>query len=184
MFRVAEKKRLGTNDLESHKSSVRVFTNGSKSDAGVGFGLYFLILTTVALYQVMLLYLHTSELYGILTALKRIVHCEHCSYTIFSDSKSVLEALGSFNPVHPLVLEILEWLFLLSCKQKVVQFCWVPAHVGILSNEKSDQLTKKGSLKQPMKKGIPHSDYILGVRESISFTWQFAWNLELSNKIS
>ena len=30
-------------------------------------------------------------------------------------SKSVLEALGSFNPVHPLILEILEWLFLLSC---------------------------------------------------------------------
>ena len=32
-----------------------------------------------------------------------------------------------------------------------------------------------------MKMGIPHSDYIPEMRESISFTWQFACNLELSN---
>ena len=74
-------------------------------------------------------------------------------------------------------------IFLLSCKQKVVQFCLVPAHVGILGNETSNQLAKEGSLRQPMKKGITHSDYIPGIRESISFTWQFAWNLKLSNKM-
>ena len=145
------------NHLESHNSSVHVFTEGSKFDAGVGFGVVFpdfnycgALPANAAVF--------TSELYGILTALKRIVHHENCNDTIFSDSKSVLEALGSFNPVHPLILEILESLFLLSCKQKVVQFCWVPAHVGILGYETADQLVKEGSLKQPMKKGIFHSD--------------------------
>ena len=69
-----------------------------------------------------------------------------------------------------MILEILERLSLLSCKQKVVQFCWVPAHAGILGNEKADQLAKDVSLKQPMKRDVPYSDDIPGIRESINFT--------------
>ena len=143
-----------------------------KSDAGIGFGNVFPDFYYCGTLPVNVS-VFISELYGILTAVKRIVPYEDCSYTLFSDTKSVLEALGSFSPVHPLVLEILEWLFLLSCKQQVVQFCWIPAHVGILGNEKADQLAKERSFKQPMKKGILHSDYIPGIRESIGFTWQF-----------
>ena len=71
------------------------------------------------------------------------------------------------------ILEISEWIFLLSCEPNSVQFCWVPVHVCILSDEKADHLAKEGPSKQPMKKGIPHSDYIPGIRESIRFTWQF-----------
>ena len=73
--------------------------HGSKSDAGVGFGVVFpdfnycgALPSNASVF--------TSKLYGILTALKRIVHYENCSYTIFSYSKRVLEALGSLNPVH------------------------------------------------------------------------------------
>ena len=96
-----------------------VFTDGSKSDAGVEFGVVFPDFNYCGALPANAS-VFTSKLYGILTALKRIVHHENCNYIIFCDSKSVLEALGSFNPVHPLILEILEWLFLLSCKQKVV----------------------------------------------------------------
>ena len=104
-----------------------------KSYAGIGFGVVFpdfnycgALPTNASGF--------TSDFYGILTALKRIDH-ENCSYSVFIDSKGVLEALGSFNPVHLFILEILEWIFLLSCKQKVVCFCWVAAHVGIVGNE-------------------------------------------------
>ena len=88
-------------------------------------------------------------------ALKGIVQYGNCSYIIFSDSKSVLEALGSFNPVHPLILEILEWLFLLSCKQMVVQFCWVPADVGILDNKKASKVSQRRIFQTTYEKGYP-----------------------------
>ena len=48
--------------LESHESSVYVFTDGSNSDTvlALGLRLYFLILTIVGLCQLMLLVLHRN----------------------------------------------------------------------------------------------------------------------------
>ena len=71
---------------------------------------YFLILTLVGHYQIMLLFLF----YDILTALNRILNYEGCRFTISNDSRSVLEVLRSFNPVYPLILEMLEWIFLIN----------------------------------------------------------------------
>ena len=100
-----------------------------------------------------------------------------------SDSQSVLESLGIFNPSHPLLLEILEWLFLLSCKQKTVNFCWVPAHVGIHGNEQADQLAKEGASKVPRCQGLPSSDFIPIIKKTLDSVWQFTWTLEASNKM-
>ena len=55
----------------------------------------------------------------------------------------------------------------------MVQFCWGLAHVDILGSQQLDQLAKGGSLKQITNEDIPHSDYILGIRETIESTRQF-----------
>ena len=95
----------------------------------------------------------------------------------------MLEELGSFNPFHPLVLDILEWLFLLSCKHKVVQFCWVPSHIGIAGNEEADRLAKEGSVKLPLIQGLPDNDYLPYIKSAVKSSWEFAWNLTENNKM-
>ena len=94
------------NHLESDDSSVFVFADGSRSNAGVGSEIVFPDFNYCGVLPANAS-VFTSELYNILTTLKRIVHYENNSNTIFSDSKSVLEDFGSFNPVYPLILEIL-----------------------------------------------------------------------------
>ena len=167
---------------QQHSNSVFIFTDGSKSNAGVGFGVVFpdfnlcgALPSSASIF--------TCELFSILVALKRILDYVGKDFTIFSDSRSALEALETFNPVHPLVLDILEWLFLLNCKQKYVNFCWVPSHVGVRGNEEADKLAKNGAMKFPIRRGLPYTDYLPGIKRAIKAAWQFCWTLEMSNKM-
>ena len=92
--------------VDDHRNTISIFIDGSKSDAGVGFGVLFPNFSlSGSLPDSASIF--TAELNGILTAVKQIVNIEGFNFTIFSDSTSVLEALGSFNYSHPFVLEIL-----------------------------------------------------------------------------
>ena len=92
--------------LEEHEGSMFVFTDGSKSDAGIGFGVVSKDFKKyVALPRCTSTF--TAELYAILTALKQIVLLDNEKFVIFIDSQSALKALNVFNPFNPLVNEIL-----------------------------------------------------------------------------
>lgn len=81
----------------------------------------------------------TPKLSASLYALKVIFTLPQQSFTIVCDSRSALPALGN---CHPLVLAILEWLFLVRCRGHRVNFCWVSANVGVEGNEQADAQTK------------------------------------------
>ena len=126
----------------------------------------------------------TAELHGILSALKEILTIDGNSFVIFSDSRSVLQALESFNPVHPLILEILEWLFLIQRRGRNICFCWVPAHVGIQGNEKADKLAKEAAVfKTPASCALPYGDFVPVIKSVVENVWQFYWDLEGPNKM-
>ena len=170
--------------MEEHRGSVFIFTDGSKSNAGVGFGAvsqnfncYGALSKCASVF--------TAELYAILVALKQIISLNEYHFVIFSDSQSALQALEVFNSLHPLVLEILEWLLLARRKGKEITFCWVPAHVGIMGNEKADEVAKFAALKLPPRDcALPSGDYIPVIGSAISQSWQFMWELEGQNKMS
>ena len=116
--------------LNKHSQYIPVFTDGSKSVEGVGLAVIFPdshekrhLPSETRIYS--------AELYAILIALQRIYTMTDLAFVIVWDSRSALTVMEAFNAHHPLVLEIQEWLFLLSMKQKNIQFCWVPSHVGV-----------------------------------------------------
>ena len=76
-----------------------------------------------------------------------------------------------------MVREIKEWLYKLHTKFKKVQFCWIPAHVGIQGNEIADKLAKQAA-KYPNVKfdSIPHSDLRETIRSHIKRKWQKKWS--------
>ena len=76
-------------------------------------------------------------------------------------------------------------LFLIQKRGKIINFCWVPAHVGITGNERADRLAKEAAVNSiPRAYLIPSSDFIPTIKKKkIRELWQFCWDLELNNKM-
>ena len=167
----------------NHKNSTWIFTDGSKSNAGVGFGVYSTVFNRKGALPNSASNF-TAELYGILVALEKIALLENNSYTIFCDSKSALQALGVFNSVNPLVLKIQQWISLYNCRKISVEFCWVPSHVNVHGNEEADRLAKEAAVDLVVgNHSIPHQDLYPGIRGVINDIWQERWNSVGTNKM-
>ena len=79
-------------------------------------------------------FIFSAEFLAIELALKLIASYFHKHFIICFDSKSVLEALRS-NSCTPSFISILQLYNELYNKRFRILFCWLPAHVGIKSNE-------------------------------------------------
>ena len=166
-----------------HDDTLLIFTDGSRSDAGVGFGVTVNNFNHKGTLPKMASSF-TAELFAVLSALKIIFSIDGNKFTILIDSKSVLQALECFNTHHPVILEILEWLFLLEKRGRKVEFCWVPAHVGILGNEKADTLAKEAAAAGlPVRHPLPYKDFFPSIKKAAYEIFQFRWDLEISNKM-
>ena len=159
----------------THNNSIPVYTDGSKSEAGVGFGVVFPSFCRGGnLPKVASVF--TAELSAIVLALEIIFTLPVSSFIIFSDSQSALSAVESFNcSNHPLVLSILEWLYLLHSKKYKVKFCWVPAHVGVPGNEKADKLAGEAATRPPPPSTVPFRDMYSTIRIAVNESWQRRW---------
>ena len=80
----------------------------------------------------------TAELYAIKTAINEIVGtgAEGDQFTIFSDSRSALQALKRDTTRSPVVMEIKELIYRLETRNIGLEMCWVPGHTNIYGNEK------------------------------------------------
>ena len=66
-------------------------------------------------------------------------------YTIFSDSRSALQALTKNTIQPPQVIEIQEMIHRIRTGNISVELCWVPGHVNISGNEKADSVAKNAA---------------------------------------
>ena len=93
---------------EEHKSSISIFTDGSKSNAGIGFGIFSKEFSRKGSLPGIASDF-TAESTVIFLAVKTIATLQGNArnFTIFCDSKSVLQSIESFNSKHPIILKIL-----------------------------------------------------------------------------
>ena len=169
--------------IEEHNNSNFIFTYGSKSSAGVGFGVYSAdFLRRGALPASASIF--TAELYAILAAIEKIALMDIGNFTVFCDSKSVLQALGAYNSNNPLVIKILQWIYLIQRKGTLVKFCWVPAHVGVQGNEEADRIAKQAAIELlPRRCPLLFRDFFPYIRSLIRDMWQDRWSMVTPNKM-
>ena len=160
----------------AHSATIPVFTDGSKSDTGVGFGVVFPSFSRGGSLP-SIASVFTAELSAIVLALQIIFTLPVSSFTIFSDSRSVLSALRSFHSLfNPLVLSALEWVYLLHQRGYRIGFCWVPGHVGVYGNERADSLAREAAARPAPPSPVPFRDMFPSIRQAVAAAWQLRWN--------
>ena len=167
-----------------HATHISIYTDGSKSAEGVGFGIVSDMLN-IGKKLPLYISIFTAELYAIFYFLKYIFNhgCVGERYMIYTDSQSVLASLRKLMPSHPLVIEVQEWLVLLHSRRRIrVGFCWVPGHVGVDGNERADAAAKEAAESGRSDViNVPHGDFKPVFRSYVRNKWQEHWRSLTSN---
>jgi ribonuclease HI len=118
----------------------------------------------------------TAELVAIRIALVNLRQRSNLHVTLYSDSRSALQAMLVYNSENILVQDIQELVHELAENQVNILFCWVPSHVGITGNERADNLAKAALGIE--RQGIPSvffSDFKGYLKNKIYHRWRERW---------
>ena len=169
--------------IAEHGNTTSIFTDGSKSENGVGYAvsgvnlqLQYSLNSQASVY--------TAELQAIKTALAHIVEQRLDNVIIYTDSRSSIEAIKNFTATHAIVCDIRNTLHKLKQRNVYVNLCWIPSHIGVEGNEKADKLAKEAvTLPCGMNK-LPLDDYLATIKKIVRSEWQDKWNaIPLTNKL-
>ena len=179
----AEARARALEHIASYDGYIRVFTDGSKTSEGVACSFVagcetrsFSLPSSASVFS--------SELVAIEKALCFIEVSDGLFYLILSDSLSSLLALRSFNPVDPIVQDILTRLKSVERSGKSICFSWIPSHVGIHGNELADASARRAAAAPCTRRlPLPARDYYPLVRPYIMSKWQTEWDLCAASKL-
>ena len=137
-------------DLSTHRVDTDgfcIFTDGSKSDDGVGSAFVVYDHSVELCHRIFSLPDYCSVFQAELLALKKALEFllekwPSISVRIYSDSLSSLMAIQDRNSDTPMVIQIQDILVQLRRLGMAVKLSWVKAHIGIDGNERADQLAK------------------------------------------
>ncbi|KAI5721728.1 hypothetical protein M8J77_024902 [Diaphorina citri] len=128
---------------EKYEDHLKIYTDGSKDETGVGCALTIPQLNETKRFA---LNKHSSvfhaELFSILQSLNHVKELNTRKILIISDSLSSFQAISNLHHPNPLVKKIHEEY---SNSQANIKFLWCPSHVGISGNERADVEAKKAT---------------------------------------
>ena len=163
--------------IRSKQDSYNIYTDGSKSDKGVGYAVVTRD-TTIKKSLPTISSVYTAEIAALLQAVETIETMNHAKYTIYSDSRSAIEAMQQFNPKSTIVKDIQTRIDALIRAGKLVTLCWIPAHVGLDGNEAADKAAKEAIEAERSDVLPPITDYYPSLREIQIKKWQRRWDME------
>ena len=169
--------------LSSYEGYTLTFTDGSKTEEGVGCAFLsgrdtrsFSLPEHASVFS--------SELIAINKALCFIEVSEEALHLILSDSLSSLLALRAFNHVNPLIQDILRRLTSLERDGKSIRFCWIPSHVGVSGNEHADAAARRAAAAPCTRRlPLPARDFYPAVKSFTLSQWQLMWEAQSNNKL-
>ena len=125
----------------------------------------------------------TAELEALVSALRYVKMTNTDNrFVIFSDSKSVLQAISS-KWEHPAIRILMEYLHSIHFIDKEVVFCWIPSHMGIQGNERADKAAKEALSKDVTECLVSYTDACQYISEHVKKLWQTEWDLAVNNKL-
>ena len=169
--------------LSRYHGSTLTFTDGSKTEEGVGCA--FVCGRDTRSFS---LPEHSSvfsaELVAIDKALRFIEVSDDTEHVILTDSLSSLLALRAFHPSNPLVQDILSLLTSLDHAGISVSFCWIPSHVGMAGNEQADAAARRAATRPCTRRfPLPAGDLFPSVATFLRCQWQRKWDAQTNNKL-
>ena len=167
-----ELKNLFMEHLHIHQNQLNIYTDGSKTNNGVG-SAYFTTQETTTLRIPDTASNFTAELHAIKIAIEFGENQPHETINIITDSKSTIQALNKLNNRNPITSAI---IYQILQSRKTHNFCWVPSHIGIPGNEAADNAAKIATeYEHQTNLKIPRPDYKSLLKKLTIEKWQHEW---------
>ena len=166
-----------TRESEIRNEGIVIYTDGSKTDDGVGYGLHLgngfyeqqgSLREEASVFQ--------AEIMAMNKAAQWLINrgTNGQKITLYSDSKAGLMAMEKMEVTSHLVHETkLKWNHLGTCNE--VSLRWVKAHVGIDGNEKADILAKDGVTSSREEVRITKAWVKRWLKEDLRKKWEKRW---------
>lgn len=162
---------------ENYPDHQCIYTDGSKSDTGVGAAAVFGNTSrTASLTSDASVY--SAELHALIMACHIIHQQNHKTknYLICTDSLSATQGLNTLKPSNLLMGKLQTTFHALLLLKFNITVIWIPGHSGIPGNEIADEAARLASMKPPEFISIPYTDFFPSITKAILKEWTTRWN--------